>query len=120
MSKPTQSRCSVKPGQDEARSLNGPTPSKSRYSVTLFWDEAGQVWIAEVPAMDGAATSGETVEEALAMAQELIEGRILVHRDYGETIPIEAVPAQLHSVEVPLAHSDAEARESTSASSKRG
>lgn len=71
-----------------------------RYSVVLLWDEDDEVWVAEVPAMDGAATSSETVDEALAMAQELIEGRIAVQRDYGEPLPIETVPTHLHHIEI--------------------
>ena len=56
--------------------------------------------MAEGPAMDGTATSGATVEEALAMARELIESRIAVHRDYGDPVPLETVPAQLHHIEI--------------------
>lgn len=76
-----------------------------RYSVVLLWDQEDEVWVAEVPAMGGAATSGETVEEALAMAQEIIEGRIAVHRDYGEPVPLETVPAQVHQIEITVPES---------------
>ncbi len=71
-----------------------------RYSVVLYFDEDAQVWAAEVPAMDGAVTSGETVEEALDMARDLIEGRIASHRKHNEPVPVERVPVQVHCVEV--------------------
>lgn len=91
-----------------------------RYSIVLIWDEEGQVWVAEGPAMDGAATSGETVEEALAMAQELIEGRILVHQDFGEPVPVEAVPAQVHWVEVAPEFVTLQSQETASTGPKQG
>lgn len=71
-----------------------------RYSVVLIWDEEGQVWVAEVPALDGAATSGETVEEALDMARELIALNISDMRAHDEAVPVERVPIQVHCVDV--------------------
>jgi predicted RNase H-like HicB family nuclease len=71
-----------------------------RYSVVLIWDEDGQVWVAEVPALDHAATSGETVEEALDMARELIALTIADMRAHGEPVPAGDIPVQVHTVDV--------------------
>lgn len=73
-----------------------------RYSVVLQWDgnEHSGAWVATVPAMDDAATEGDTIEEALEMARDLIEIRIAAHRDRDEAIPVEEVPVQLHQIEV--------------------
>jgi predicted RNase H-like HicB family nuclease len=60
-----------------------------RYSVLLVRDDERGGWIARVPALNTCA-SGETVEEALANAREMMAGCDLVRRDCGESVPIEA------------------------------
>lgn len=54
-------------------------------------DETGY-WV-EVPALPGCVTQGETYEQAVAMAQEAIEGYLESLRKHGEPIPVEAQPA---------------------------
>jgi antitoxin HicB len=51
-----------------------------------------------VPALPGCITEGDTVEEALAMAQEAIAGHILALQDIGELVPqdIRALPIVQH------------------------
>lgn len=71
-----------------------------RLSVVLIWDEEGQVWVAEVPALDGVATSGETVAEALAMARDMIALIVADRRAHGEHLPDGEVDIQLHTVDV--------------------
>ncbi|HVA37286.1 MAG TPA: type II toxin-antitoxin system HicB family antitoxin [Candidatus Dormibacteraeota bacterium] len=59
-----------------------------RYSVVLEPgdpDEGG--YVVTVPAFPEAVTEGDSVEEALARAREVIEACILVRRDRGEAIP---------------------------------
>jgi len=70
------------------------------YSVVLIWDEAARAWSAEVPAFDGIATCGSTVEEALEMAREMIELHIEHRQERGEPLPVEEVPVQVHRVDV--------------------
>ncbi|MGH6944613.1 MAG: type II toxin-antitoxin system HicB family antitoxin [Geminicoccaceae bacterium] len=74
----------------------------TRYSVVLAWDGVARAWSAEIPAFDGIATCGSTVEEALAMARELIELHIEYRHEHGEPLPIEDVPVQLHRIDVPV------------------
>lgn len=71
-----------------------------RYSVTLYWDDETQAWTAEVPVLDGVATCGGTVEEALAMARELIALTVAGMREDGDPVPQESVPTQLHTLDI--------------------
>jgi antitoxin HicB len=59
-----------------------------RYTVKINPAPEGGFW-AEVPALPGCFTQGETVEEVMAMAQEAIELYLtaLIHR--GERFPVE-------------------------------
>jgi antitoxin HicB len=43
----------------------------------------------KVPALNGIATQGETLEEARAMAEDLIRGYLQSLRKRGEPIPLE-------------------------------
>ena len=71
-----------------------------RYSVMLYWDDETQAWTAEVPVLDGVATCGDTVEEALEMARELIALTVTGLREDGDSVPQETIPAQLHTLDV--------------------
>ena len=68
------------------------------YSVVLTYDAAERCWYASVPAFDGATTDGDTPEEALAHARELIEGQIAVILDHGWDIPVEDEPARIERI----------------------
>jgi antitoxin HicB len=48
-------------------------------------DEGG--FVVSIPALPEAHTQGDTIEEALANAREVIELSILSRRDHGENIP---------------------------------
>ncbi len=63
-----------------------------RYTVVLEWDEEGRGWVAHVPALPGCLTQGETVDEALANAQEAIELHVDGLRADGEPVPEEREP----------------------------
>ncbi|MBC5815016.1 MAG: type II toxin-antitoxin system HicB family antitoxin [Candidatus Eremiobacteraeota bacterium] len=59
-----------------------------RYTVVLEPGEAEEGgFIVSVPALPAGHTQGDTVEEALANAREVIELCILSRRDHGEGIP---------------------------------
>jgi antitoxin HicB len=61
--------------------------SKNRtYRIVLRKEPEG-VYTAFVPSLPGCITWGETVEHALEMAKEAIEGYIGVLHDEGEPIP---------------------------------
>ncbi len=58
------------------------------YRVILIPEEEGG-YTAKVPAIKGCITYGETVEEALAMAKDAIEGCLEVLFEEGQPIPTD-------------------------------
>ncbi len=44
-----------------------------KYEVIIYWSEADQAFIAEVPELPGCATDGATYREALANAEVIIQ-----------------------------------------------
>jgi len=57
------------------------------YMVIVHEAEEGGYWT-EVPALPGAGSQGETVDEAIAATKESIEAVIEVMRENGEQVPI--------------------------------
>ena len=64
-----------------------------RYTVIFEPAEEGG-YVVHVPALDGAATQGETLEEAREMAKDLIAG-------YLESLANDGLPAPLENLETP-------------------
>jgi antitoxin HicB len=60
---------------------------KLKYSIVLTPDEESGGYTVEVPDLPGCITEGDTVEEALAMAEEAIEGFLEVLKKDGDPIP---------------------------------
>jgi antitoxin HicB len=56
------------------------------YVVIIHPDEAGGYWT-EVPALPGCGSQGETVEEAIEMTKDAIEGVLETLRAQGRPIP---------------------------------
>ncbi len=73
-----------------------------RYTVVLEPgdpDEGG--FIVSIPALPEAHTQGDTIEEALANAREVIELCVLSRRDHGEDIPAsDAGTTRIESVAI--------------------
>jgi predicted RNase H-like HicB family nuclease len=61
------------------------------YSVKVHPAEEGGFW-AEVPALPGCFTQGNTIEEIAVMAKEAIECHISGLRKSGLPIPLERIP----------------------------
>ncbi len=59
------------------------------FRIVLTKEDDGR-WSAEVPALPGCATQGETFEEAQNMIQDAIEGYLLTLRDMKENLPSES------------------------------
>ncbi|MGB2694278.1 MAG: type II toxin-antitoxin system HicB family antitoxin [Dehalococcoidia bacterium] len=68
-----------------------------KYAVVLHQDDEGN-WLASVPAFPGCHTWGKTRNEALANAQEAVEGCIESLRSSGDPIPEEASPPEIEFV----------------------
>ena len=63
------------------------------YSMTIQWSERDHAFLVRVPELPGCKTHGETYEEALKHAQEVIELWIEDARAHGEAIPPPLVAA---------------------------
>ena len=61
--------------------------SKFRYEVILYWSDADQAFIAEVPELPGCAADGPTYHEALANVETVIEEWIETAKELGRSIP---------------------------------
>jgi len=60
------------------------------FSYTVIFEPAPEGgYVVHVPALDGATTQGETIEEARAMAEDLIESCIEAQLKLGRPIPVE-------------------------------
>lgn len=71
------------------------------YTVKVHPAEEGGFW-AEVPALPGCFTQGETIEEIAAMAKEAIEGFIASLIKCKQPIPIERKLRKRKTFSLPL------------------
>lgn len=60
---------------------------KYRYEIIIYWSEADQAFIAEVPELPGCATDGPTYRKALENAETVIREWIETARELGRPIP---------------------------------
>ena len=58
-----------------------------RYEVILYWSEADQKFIAEVPELSGCAADGASYREALAAVEVVINEWIETAQELGRRIP---------------------------------
>jgi len=56
------------------------------YTIIIHPAEEGGYW-AEVPALRGTGSQGETLEEAIAMTKDALEGVLESLRAHGERVP---------------------------------
>jgi predicted RNase H-like HicB family nuclease len=61
--------------------------ANSKYEIILYWSEADQAFIAEVPELPGCAADGATYQEALANAEVVIREWIETAQELGRAIP---------------------------------
>ena len=58
-----------------------------KYEIILYWSQADQAFIAEVPELPGCAADGATYQEALANAELVIHEWIETARELGRSVP---------------------------------
>ena len=63
------------------------TKPRHRYAVIVYWSERDVVYIAEVPELPGCAADGKTYQEAIAMAEVIMDEWIETAVQNGWTIP---------------------------------
>ena len=61
--------------------------AESCYEIILYWSDADQAVIAEVPELPGCAADGKSYPEALANVQTVIDQWIETARELGREIP---------------------------------
>jgi predicted RNase H-like HicB family nuclease len=59
----------------------------TRYHINLFWSDADDCWVADVPDLRSCSAFGDTPAEALAEVEKAIEGWLAVAREDGLEIP---------------------------------
>jgi predicted RNase H-like HicB family nuclease len=58
-----------------------------KYEIIIYWSEADQAFIAEVPELAGCAADGKSYAEALKNAETIISEWIETAKELGRTIP---------------------------------
>jgi predicted RNase H-like HicB family nuclease len=73
-----------------------------RYTVVLLPDPISGGYVVHVPALPECVTEGDTVEEALANARDVIQAALASRAAHGEPLPEEHPPltVQVATVEV--------------------
>jgi predicted RNase H-like HicB family nuclease len=61
--------------------------AESPYEIILYWSEADQAVIAEVPELPGCAADGQTYSDALENVEVVIDEWIETARSLGREIP---------------------------------
>ena len=58
-----------------------------KYEMIIYWSEDDQAFVVEVPELPGCMADGETYEEAVANAKEIIVEWIETAKEAGRPIP---------------------------------
>lgn len=58
-----------------------------RYELVIYWSEADEVFIAEVPELPGCAADGTTYAQAVANAEVVIREWIETAKELGRYVP---------------------------------
>jgi predicted RNase H-like HicB family nuclease len=58
-----------------------------KYELIIYWSEDDQSFVVEVPELPGCMADGETYEQAVVNAQQVIEEWIETARELGRSVP---------------------------------
>lgn len=58
-----------------------------RYEMIIFWSDANESFVVEVPELPGCMADGPTYEQAVASAQIIVQEWIAAARELGREIP---------------------------------
>ncbi|NOQ23200.1 MAG: type II toxin-antitoxin system HicB family antitoxin [Candidatus Aegiribacteria sp.] len=59
----------------------------TRYEIIIFWSKEDQAYIAEVPELPGCMADGDTYQQALSSAEQIIQEWIETAHELGRSIP---------------------------------
>lgn len=68
----------------------------SKYEIIIYWSQADEAFIAEVPELPGCAADGKTYKEALANVETIIQEWIETAKELGRPIPVPVAAWHLH------------------------
>lgn len=60
---------------------------KSKYEIILYWSDADEAFVAEVPELPGCMADGSTYEEALTNARIVIDEWVETAKAIGREVP---------------------------------
>lgn len=60
----------------------------SKYEIIIYWSQADNGFVAEVPELPGCAADGQTYQEALANVETIIAEWIETAHELGRPIPV--------------------------------
>ncbi|TLD43477.1 MAG: hypothetical protein JETT_0295 [Candidatus Jettenia ecosi] len=58
-----------------------------KYEIIIYWSNEDEVFIAEIPELQGCTAHGDTPEDALKNAKEAIQLWIDTAKEFGDPIP---------------------------------
>jgi len=58
-----------------------------KYELIIYWSDADQSFVVEVPELPGCMADGETYEQAVETAQQIIHEWVETARELGRPIP---------------------------------
>jgi len=58
-----------------------------RYEIIIYWSQADEAFIAEVPELPGCAADGKTYKEALANVEVIIQEWLETAKELGRPVP---------------------------------
>jgi predicted RNase H-like HicB family nuclease len=64
-----------------------PEKPMPRYEIIIYWSQADEAFIAEVPELPGCAADGKTYKEALASVEVIIQEWIETAKELSRSIP---------------------------------
>jgi predicted RNase H-like HicB family nuclease len=59
----------------------------NKYEIIIYWSREDDVFVAEVPELDGCSAHGDSEEDALKNAKEAISLWIETAKEFGDEIP---------------------------------
>ena len=83
----------LQPKGSHAKSLSGQAdtgwenPMSIKYELIVYWSDADDAFIVEIPELPGCMADGETYEQAVANARQVIEEWIETARELGRPVP---------------------------------
>jgi predicted RNase H-like HicB family nuclease len=71
------------------------------YAIVVFWSDADDAWVADVPDLKSCSAFGATPEEAVAEVGIAMEGWLAAARDAGHPIPQPRFEPQQEAADPP-------------------